>query len=290
MGAIVKKHNAVIEASYNLTRLEQCCLLFCLTQIEVNDADLRDSYMISAKDFSEMFGIAKNRSYLELRNIAKLLFSRSVIINKEKSRLETRWVSAVEYVEGEGAIEITLSQKIKPYLLQLKREFTSYDIRNIAGFDSKYSIRIYEMIVQWQHSDRNQVDISIVELRDRLQLDGKYTQVNDLRVRVIEPAVEDINKHSNITVDFELKKKGRKFVSVLFSFREKETTNEIQPGNNAIKSKTKTKKPATIPRRFVEINGDLVPPGMGWDDVYAKPPTALRAAWEACEDWVTFVA
>jgi plasmid replication initiation protein len=39
--------------------------------------------------------------------------------------LQTHWVSSADYVDGTGMVNLTFDPLLKPYLLQLKGNFTS---------------------------------------------------------------------------------------------------------------------------------------------------------------------
>ena len=41
------------------------------------------------------------------------------------------WVSSIDYIKDTGLIELEFSEKLIPYLLQLKEQFTRYELKNI---------------------------------------------------------------------------------------------------------------------------------------------------------------
>lgn len=53
-----------------------------------------------------------------------------------------------------------------PYLLQLKERFTRYELKNILYFKNKYSIRIYELLKQYEKIGKREINIK--ELRGYL--------------------------------------------------------------------------------------------------------------------------
>jgi plasmid replication initiation protein len=56
----------------------------------------------------------------------------------------------VAYNESEGAIDIRFDPFLRPYLLELKKEFTSYKLENVIKLKSSYAIRIYELLMQYE--------------------------------------------------------------------------------------------------------------------------------------------
>ena len=76
---------------------------------------------------------------------------------------------------------------------------------------------LYDVIMTESWKDGDEHIISIEDLRRYLQLaDDEYLRFNNLRVRCIEPAVEDIRKHVGIDITCDYVMKGRKCQAVRF--------------------------------------------------------------------------
>ena len=48
---------------------------------------------------------------------------------------------------------------MKPFLLSLKSHFTTYDVRNILKLPSTYSVRIYELLKQYEKIGKRRFDL-----------------------------------------------------------------------------------------------------------------------------------
>ncbi len=221
---IVVKSNKVVEASYMLSLAEQRVLLACIAQID-SKAVLTDQYRfeVSAGDIVDLAGLESfSNAYRDLKKAAEKLYERSVIIddpdpdNPQVTQRKTRWISSIDYVPGEGKLVLSFSFGIIPYLSQLSKEFTKYKLKHVARFESVYSIRLYELLVQWSAS--GQRDIEVEWLKKQFQVEEKYGRLGDLKKRVIEPAVAEINEHSNLWVTYNQKKIGRVVTHFQFQF------------------------------------------------------------------------
>jgi len=160
------------------------------------------------------------------------LYERSVEINLPDNKiLKTRWVSSVIYAENEGTVTIRFAQDVIPYISQLSREFTQYNLNNVLLFHSNYSIRFYELFIQWKKGDRT---IEVDWIKQQFKLEDKYPRVTDLKKRVIDIAIKEINHHSDLNVEYEQIKRGRNVVAFKFTYALK----------NAAKTKS-LKKPST---------------------------------------------
>lgn len=221
---MVVKSNALIETSYRLTTNEQRIILACISQVR-RDEPITDKilYSISASEFSELFGTNLAPSYRDLKSAALKLKRREVRITQEpngkgrrKKTLVAGWVQSIEYSDGEGVVSLRFNHDILPYLSELNKCFTSYRLSSIASMSSTYGARIYELLVQWKETGEK--EITIDWLREALQLEKKYIAMNNFKARVLEPAMKDINKNSDLWVNVTQRKTGRKVTHLNFKF------------------------------------------------------------------------
>lgn len=222
----VYKANKVIEASYKLTLNEQRVILACIAKVNSTEELLKtDKFELSAKDFAKLFDISEDRAYSELQEVTKQLFHRYVIIdnpdpeNPKLKRTQTHWISAIDYMPDDGKLVLFFAHKILPYLSELKGQFTKYELKHIGNMTSSYGIRFYELLMQWQSTGKREIEIGW--LKKQFQLDDSYDRMFDLKKRVIEPAVKDINTHSNYNVTWTQRKTGRAVTHLIFEFSEK---------------------------------------------------------------------
>lgn len=226
--ALVVKSNALIETSYRLSTSEQRIILSCISQIR-RDEPITDQimYSMSAVDFSKICGTNLASSYRDLKSAALKLKRREVRITQEsngkgkkKKTLIAGWVQSIEYSEGEGVVSLRFNHDILPYLAELNECFTSYKLTDVVRMSSTYGVRIYELLIQWEEFGKKK--ISVAKLREVLQLEDKYLPMNNFKARVLDPAVRDINKNSNLSVEYTQEKTGKKITHLIFNFNLKE--------------------------------------------------------------------
>lgn len=222
----VYKSNAVIEAGYKLSLNELRILLACIAQIDSRKELLvSDKFELSAKDFAVLFEVSEDRAYHALSETAQVLLKRYVTIENpfpdkpHIDKLQTHWISAIYYMKTEGKIALSFSYELIPYLSDLKGKFTKYELKYIGKMTSIYAIRLYELIMQWKNKGSREVEIAW--LKRQFELDSSYDRMFDLKKRVIDPAVKDINEYSNFTVQWEQRKTGRNVTHLIFTFAEK---------------------------------------------------------------------
>ncbi len=217
---VVVKSNKLIEASYKLNLLEARVILLLTSMINRNDEEFT-LIRIRVKDFVEFVGVNDKDTYKRVQRITDSLGDKSLIVKgvnpetKEVTRLKLQWLASAEYFEGSGYVELEFSQKLKPFLLQLKDRFTKYQLEYALKLKKSYSIRIYELLKQWEKLKSRTVEIE--ELRDNLGLEnGTYQQYGHLKDRVLKPAQQEISKKTDISFNFTEIKKHRKVVMIRF--------------------------------------------------------------------------
>lgn len=272
----VVKSNKVIEAGYKLTLTEQLILLSCIAQIN-SRVPLTDKmrFEIGVSDLLGIKPSGTKNEYRDLKTASERLLSRIVTINDpypdepKVTQLKTHWVSYVAYIPEEGKIRLGFSSEITPYLSELSREFTRYDLKNIGQMTSIYAIRLYELLMQWKSAGSREVEIAW--LKKQFQIEDKYSTIKNLKMRVIEPAVDDINAHSNFNVTWTQRKTGRTVTHLLFTFSEKQAD---KPKKRAATSKTK----AEAWTKYVEKEARK---GELWPQAEARLRPEFEAQWRA---------
>lgn len=210
----VVKANSLIEASYRLT-LDEMRLL-ALTIGTMNPKSEQQIFEFSVSEFVNQFpDVNADRAYTQIKSAIERISERWVKTEDEKHVTKFRWVSSQTYFKKEGRFKIALTNEIMPYLTQLKGQFTQYQLNHISGFSSVHSIRLYELFTQYKRLGERY--ISIEDLKKWLQLEDKYDRYNNLNQWVLLPALAEINEKSDLFVEYEPIKRGRKIVGIEFS-------------------------------------------------------------------------
>nr|CRY93667.1 hypothetical protein [uncultured prokaryote] len=211
---MVVKANSLIEASYRLT-LDEMRLL-ALTVGTMNPKSNQQVFEFSVSEFVKQFpDVNAERAYNQIKSAIERIAERWVKTEDEKHVTKFRWVSSQTYFKKEGRFKIALTNEIMPYLTQLKGQFTQYQLNHISGFSSVHSIRLYELLTQYKKVGERY--ISIENLRKWLQLEDKYDRYNNLNQWVLIPALTEINNKSDLFIEFEPIKQGRKIVGIEFN-------------------------------------------------------------------------
>ncbi len=95
--------------------------------------------------------------------------------------------------------------------------------RAVMAFESRYSLRLYEIVSLRSGLDQMTSQIfELEELRDRLGVPaGKLEEWFDLKRKALEPAIAEVNHLAGFTVSYEPIKRGRSVAAVKLSWGEK---------------------------------------------------------------------
>lgn len=227
----VRKSNELIQKSrFNLSIQQQKIMLYLISQITPYDEKFK-VYDFNITDFCRVCGIEiGGKNYNDLKNHIHKLVS-SVIWMKLDDDTETtmRWIDKSTLKYKSGRVQIRLDEDLKPYLLQLRENYTQYDLVFTLTFKCKYTIRLYELIKSI-HFDELKPYIKTYTLDELRVLLGaeNYIRYNDFFRFALNPAVNEINNNTDKTITFIPIKQGKKVVEIKFEIETKDIVERAE--------------------------------------------------------------
>ena len=209
---------------------------------------------VHAESYINQFGVHRTTAYQALKDACKDLFARQFSYQEKRDRgranITSRWVSQIAYIDETATVEVIFAPAVVPLITRLEEQFTQYDIEQVSGLSSAYAVRMYELLICWRSIGKTPV-IELNEFRKRIGvLDTEYTRTDNLKMRVIELALKQINEHTDITASYEQHKKGRVITGFSFKFKHKKKTASETPKNSD--SSSPIEKPNPIPANIVK--------------------------------------
>ncbi|WP_020531120.1 replication initiation protein [Flexithrix dorotheae] len=224
----VRKSNKLINYrdKLGLTALQQKLFLFSVTELKKKE----DFGTMLSFDMRDFFGKKRltTREYETVRNAAAQLVRTSISIKDDDGKwAELALYSKIEGQEGSSTIYFKFNQDLRPYLVNLRGNFTSYLYDNVVHFKSGYSVRIYELLVR--HLGWNNVyEVNVDYLKEILGITEvkTYKTFPKFREKVLDKAQNEINAYSDLTISYETVKKGRTIRSIRFYISSKEEVKQ----------------------------------------------------------------
>lgn len=219
----VTQHNKLIEHRGNMTLLEQKIIRSVISQIRMDDEDLKE-YELSIADFKELTKTNRKDLYEQVKEVAEKLIDRKIEIQSinEKGKRGfylTRYIWSAEHVEGQGYFKIIVDPRLKPYFLELKDQFTQYQLKYVMQMKSVHALRIYELLKQYENTTMQKRRFDIDDLKEILGVADKYRAFKDFEKYVLAVAKKEINALTDIQMDYEklYQGRGKKVVGIQFS-------------------------------------------------------------------------
>ena len=218
---MIRKSNALIEASFKLTISEQRLLIVLASTISPDDEDFKD-YTITVSEFARMFELELNSNlYDTLQNAALSLMKQQLRFTDDSVIEVVQWLSYIKYVKGSGVVKLRFDKSLTPHLLQLKERFTQYRLNSIVRLSGQYSVRLYELLKAESFKAKNgkfERFFQIDDLRSILGVNpSAYPVFNDFKLYVINPSVNEISFSSDLAInEVRYGKTGRKITNVIF--------------------------------------------------------------------------
>ncbi|MPY09114.1 replication initiation protein RepM, partial [Moraxella catarrhalis] len=238
MGNLVVKDNALIESSHKLNEIEQRLILLAIIKIREQYNSIEQAknkeITIHADDYISVFNVERNAAYKALKQAVVGLYRAEwgyQTINK-RGNVEVvyeRFTQNAKYVTAEATVKFTFSNAIIPLLVELEKNFTSYQIEQVSNLSSRYAMRLFELLMQ--HFDKKKskgwLEISLDDLRFRFGLNkDEYTRMGNFKDKVLNLSVTQINENTEYCVSYEQKKQGRIIKGFRFDIK---TKTEAKP-------------------------------------------------------------
>lgn len=229
---LVVKHNKLIEFKGRMTVNELKLFSLIIADVrEQQDNQLQEYYI----DVSVLEEMTKDKNFYNyISEVAFKLETKKIYVEKlnkkgNKYRTSIGLIMKPTIVENSKEISLYIDKDLIPYILDLKREFTRYQIENILRLKSSYSVRLYELLKQYESIGQREVDIK--DLREYLGIgEEEYTRFYDFERRILIQAQREINGYidekgkviypgTDINISYEKIKQGRRIASVLFKVK-----------------------------------------------------------------------
>ena len=216
-----KKHSAIIQIS-NIINAQQRKIFNTLiynSSKKINEFN-NGYFTIEINNLEKLSGY-KSTNKKRIKEYIKELCNIKVefnILNKDKKK----W-TYFSLLSEVNIIKKTLYYSFPPSIMRTIKHPSIYailDLIIIKGFNSKYSIALYEITKDYINAEIPKMEIK--KFKELMGIkENQYTQYPDLKKRVIDPAIKEITNNTNINLTYEIIKEGRIPKYIKFEINEK---------------------------------------------------------------------
>lgn len=240
---IVSKSNAIVQKSrYSFTLQEQRMIAYICSKIKpVNAVDRANGtpyqleYDFNIMEYANICGISYSGVfYTQIKASLQGLSEKGMwLMRPDGGEALVHWLNKAIVYKRKGIVKIRIDEDLAPYLFDLKSRFVSYGLKNILNMKSQYSIRIYELIKSYYGLKVGQIDhrkgdekdnsplpvIWVIDLdtfKKRIMVDSikTYASFKELKKRILSVAQNEINTLTDIKVEFQPVKEGRRITKL----------------------------------------------------------------------------
>lgn len=234
--ACVKQSNRLGNASYFLTRVEQKIVYAIVSQLAKESDDVVVT-KINVADLARLCRFERSDAYKQIKKATVTLMQRVIHIKRRDGKGEylTHWVQVCQYFdptdEREACVVYHIDRAIKDDLLKLHKAYVSCKLDDLFAFRSQYAMRLYPIFLEWENVGK--LTYTPDKFKHLFELDQKkgYAVFGNLKARVIEPALEQINEKSDLHVTYSTRKGGRgnKVQEIIFRIKRKNPSVMMDP-------------------------------------------------------------
>ena len=255
---MITKSNTLVEAGYDLTMAEHDLMTLAINKIHKQQTGSKQ-VMITAKEFAVANQVSDIYAYKTLKDTAQTLGEKklkftlyrdlTIISDKEDDKLsvlkpshnnfttlraEYNWLQGISYQDQQGYLLLHFSDPLAFLIEHTGKAYTKYDYVKTVAFTGASSKRIYELITKWQKLGSTP-EMSIFEWKDLFGVADKYPKVAEFRRRVLDPAIEQINKQGDFKLEIAPIKAGRNITHFRIDISVKKKTDTAEISESSVK-------------------------------------------------------
>lgn len=230
---VVKQNDLIDNFIFNATELELQILNYAVAVTNPTWKNKNLVYRIDIPELVVTFRTKANNMHEQYRKALNRLMKREISFYDEYGIFTTENI-VIQYkqdLNDNSYLIFKFNEYISTRISKLKGLFTQYDIKHIANFKSRYAFLLYEyfkMKLQQQTHDKIEYkkEFLIDEFKEKLDISNKYKVFAELERRVLKPAKLNINKHSDIHIEYRVKRKAKTPISIIFKVRYKNKSDK----------------------------------------------------------------
>ncbi|MDR3477314.1 MAG: replication initiation protein [Gammaproteobacteria bacterium] len=218
----LKKHVAAIHSSNKLS-LVQRKIANALLFNAYDELLIKEEHQIHIKTLCNLIGY-DSHDYKTIKKALVNLLSTVIEWNLvDGNKLDKEGVWNASSIIADASIDgpvctYSYSNKMKK-LLYTPELYGRLNMMVQAKFQSSYGLALYENCIRYQNIEQTPwFDIS--QFRKLMGIEeGKYTVFRDFKRRVLDKAMEEVNKYSPLHVTSKVQKQGRAVVAIQFGIK-----------------------------------------------------------------------
>jgi plasmid replication initiation protein len=199
--------NALTVARYEMSEAEKNILYMVVAAVKKDDSPTK-MYQVSVKEMAEVMG-SKELMFEAYKQATRKLLTRvfeTTLPNGDL--LQATFISSALYKKGTGVIEIELSQRVRPFYVDLNSRYTKVQLAAAISLNSAYAKRIYELLCMFKNMKDKTFRKDLDDLKRMLGIvDSKtgkdsYPNWTIFKQKILDVSSREINGHTDISFEY----------------------------------------------------------------------------------------
>jgi len=186
--------NALTQSRYDFNLVEKRAIYYIIREVRKNFIEKADGQRTLFDNLVVTLPTKELKKHnLELKQVYKSLYElrkKTIYMETDENIIAVGYINYFDHRKYENFIEIEVSKKILPFLVELAQQYTEYDFLIAMTLQTKYTQRFYEYCQQYRNL--GYFKITIEELRNKLMLTDKYPRYAHLKTKILDVAQKEL--------------------------------------------------------------------------------------------------
>ena len=222
---VLFKSNTLIKSNINITSVEYKIFNRILYKCQIEKDN--NQQLIAILTIDELNSIVKNKSENTLKALTESLekfIKIPIRFEKQKSYVITTLINKVVVDKENLNFNCYLDKDLYEVLMGYKEiGYSPINLKMIKQANGYYTQRFYELFRVWSGLNKD-VTYTVEQLKEWLMIEEgmSYDRYYNFKIKVVEPALKEINQKLNMRVSYTENKVGRSVKSLTFIVEDRE--------------------------------------------------------------------
>lgn len=213
---VVQKNNFIKGNFSNLEIRDLKILKLLVSKVNSSNKEFESYYYIT-KDEVRAFNFNERNIHSYIKTSLRKLGSVFIVVkNDDKEEVEISLVGKIIYDKKNGIYKVPLSSDLKEYLLDIKKEFTKYNLYNLVHLKRKEEIKLYEYL---RSISFEIFVIGIDNLKTVMEINKKSFDSFFNFHKKLKDTIISINSYTDINVSYKILKSNKQDKNIQFTIK-----------------------------------------------------------------------
>lgn len=221
--------NPILNLKLDLNTIQFQMFIEMVASIKENDTQF-NTYRLYVKDFATRIGVNQSDIYKVVRAAARGMIKPVPLIEADGSTSDVAFLRKANYQTKNGYVDLQFSDDLMPYLLGFDNKFFVSHMEATRRIRNPHLIKLYWFCVRWKNAPSMPITMSIIKLRQLLEVLDKYENYRDFKRQILYKGQEMFKLHGKVNFSFEeVRESGKnsEVIKLKFYIRENKPEWEV---------------------------------------------------------------